>query len=312
MTILPPLEFKGKGTPVEGEPVPGFRMRYRWFKEWERIFDLQIALVRQDINRAKAEDKLVLYLSCPISSRGGSHSLTNVAIARFTERRLIAEWGQRFWFLNPAQYQLESKEGTGLIYAHAKALKMSEKDIANLPSPGGGDYMRMWTKVLVEDEDAPYVPEAEVGKFENCGRSFDAYYFIGPTDMRRYFTSDGATNISAGIEENFIRQFGMDPDFADEYSVNGIEWGVPSLANSQQRFEWERKRKDFIRYYSLRAGVAASKGSHDEWNILRLLNEKRLELMPGSVGDRIASFFDGRPVDLSSMVTAAPKGYELP
>ena len=113
---LQPLKFTGEGTPVEAEPVAGFpNMRFRWYRDWEPIFDRQIKSVRQDIARARVEDKFVLYLSCPISSRGGSHSLTNVAIAPFTERRLITEWGQRFWFLNPAQYQMESKEGTGLI-----------------------------------------------------------------------------------------------------------------------------------------------------------------------------------------------------
>jgi hypothetical protein len=312
-----PIKFEGKGNLISARPVADFPMQFRWYREWEPIFDRQIDLVRQDIARAKAEDKFVLYLSCPISSRGGSHSLTNVAIARFTERRLlIAEWGQRFWFLNPAQYQLESKEGTGLIFAHAKALGLSVKDLAKLPPPSGGDYMRMWTKVLVEDDDLPFIRAEDRGKFKNCGRNFDAYYFIGAADMRRYFTSDGTTNISAAIEENFVRQYGTDPDFANEFSVDGIKWGQqPSAKNAEQqdslRFEWERRRKDFFRYYSLRAGVFASKGSHDEWNILRHLNEKRMTSMPGAVGDRIAAFYDGCQVDLGAMITSVPKGYEL-
>ncbi len=200
---LQPLKFTGEGTPVETEPVAGFPMRFRWYREWEPIFDRQIKLVRQDIARARAEDKFVLYLSCPISSRGGSHSLTNVAIARSTERRLITEWGQRFWFLNPAQYQMESKEGTGLILAHAEALGRTPEDLGKLPEPGGGDYMRMWTKVLVEDEDASFLSEAEKGKYLNAGRSFDAYYFIGPSDMRSYFTAEGASTVAPAIEMDF-------------------------------------------------------------------------------------------------------------
>jgi len=33
--------------------------------------------------------------------------------------------------------------------------------------------------------------------------------------------------------------------------------------------------REFRNYYGLRASVAASRGSHDEWNIVRLINERR-------------------------------------
>ena len=79
------------------------------------IFDLQIDLVKSDIRRARAEGKLIVYLSCPISSRGGGYHGTNVDIAKYTERALLQRWGEGFWILNPVQYQLESKAGTGLM-----------------------------------------------------------------------------------------------------------------------------------------------------------------------------------------------------
>ncbi len=110
-----------------------------------------------------------------------------------------------------------------------------------------------------------------------------------------------------------MRQFGTDPDFVDEFTIEGITWGSPGSNPDQarKRFHWERTRKDFIRFYSLRAGAFGSKGSHDEWNILRHLNEKRARLMPGGIGDRIAAFYDGHQVDLAALVTAVPRGYQL-
>jgi hypothetical protein len=53
--------------------VSGFPLKYIWHTgPWYDICELQIAKLRRDILRAKAEDKLAIYLSCPISSREGT------------------------------------------------------------------------------------------------------------------------------------------------------------------------------------------------------------------------------------------------
>jgi len=65
-----------------GRPVPAFPMRYRWQLQWEALFDCQVELLRQDIKRARADDRVIVYLSCPISSRGGGYRITNVDIAK--------------------------------------------------------------------------------------------------------------------------------------------------------------------------------------------------------------------------------------
>jgi len=41
--------------------------------------------------------------------------------------------------------------------------------------------------------------------------------------------------------------------------------------------EGKVNKAGFRRYYGLRASVAFSKGSHDEWNIVRMINQKRRE-----------------------------------
>src|ERR1039457_1938372 len=107
--------------PTSGAPVsslPGIRFTWQ-AGTWCELFDIHADFIKQEILRQLASERLVVYLSCPVSSRGGSVSLTNVEVANATLLRLTREWGARFWFLNPSQYQLESKHGTGLIRQHA-------------------------------------------------------------------------------------------------------------------------------------------------------------------------------------------------
>src|ERR1044071_5463633 len=104
------------------EPVPGFG-KFRWCGgEWQPIFDRQIEVIKSDLARAHAEDRVIIYLSCPISARGGGSSLTNTDIAHFTARRLMHTGGERVFVLNPAAYQMESREGTGLILERIREL----------------------------------------------------------------------------------------------------------------------------------------------------------------------------------------------
>ena len=295
----------------EGRPVSDFSIEFRWqTTEWLALFDEQVSLIQEDIARARAEGRVIVYLSCPISSRGGGYHGTNVDIARHTQGRLLADWGHRFWILNPAQYQMESKEGTGLIRRHARTLGISESTLHGLPRPTGGDYMRMWTRVLVEDHRG------------NFGMDFDAFYFLGPSDVRDFFTRGGAVTVTAGVEEYFARKYSMDPDFRDYYSRPGIAWDpgweqTAKKRGEQQKLreEWEEARKRFFRFYAVRGSIAFSLGSHDEWNILRLLNEKRLQASEsktrpsGDVGELIAGFFDGRQVAPAAVAAAISGGY---
>lgn len=297
--------------------VEGYPFVYPWSEKWRPIFDEQIELIREDIARAKASDKLIVYLSCPISSRGGGDSRTNVEIARATEVRLLHEWGHRFWFLNPARYQMESKEGVGLMERHAKALGVP------LPKspPSGGDYMRMWTKVLIE-ETPPKLANPNPEPPRRLGEQFDAYYFLGPSDVHRFFGAGHGTTLTDAIEAGLARSYATDPDFRDAYEVPGIEWGQKAKTAPNDvaappkglRAEWEERRKKYFRYYAVRAGVNYSLGSHDEWNILVEINKRRVKALdknglPG-VGDLLAGFFEGRQVAPGAAVTQVDRGYD--
>lgn len=283
------------------EPVLGFPLKFRWHAgAWEKIFDLQAELIRSDIKRAVLGGKIVVYLSCPISGRGGGHAGTNVEIAKFTERRLLTEWGERFWILNPAQYQLESKEGKALLELHAKnagvdlpaLLELGIKD--EKERVGGGDYMRMWTKVLVEDPPGSSLPP--VGE-RNLGGDFEAYYFLGPSDARAFFSADSRVAVGAAVEEYFARKYAIDRDFRDSFSSEET---------------WDRDRRGFLVYYSLRVGAGVSFGSHDEWQILRLINQARRKVVDGrfaGIPNQIAAFFDGKAVPMSAAEADLSLGY---
>ena len=248
----------------------------------------------------------MVFLSTPLSGRGGGHFATNVEIADHTARRIMESWGHRFWVLNPGRYQMESKEGTGLMHLHAADLSRDtgrEIDVDELfrtSPPTGGDYMRMWTRVLVEDGG------------ENHGRRWDAIYFLGPGDVRDFFTEGGSRTWTAGVEEYFARKLTMNRDFREYFEPPFYAAAGNRLSRGSERQEWQRLRDAFFRYYTVRGGVNFSLGSHDEWNIWRLLNERRRAASAHGVSEQIAGFFEDAQLDPAAHATATAPGYQMP
>lgn len=315
---------------VTGEPVPGFPIKFTWRTDnWLRIFDRQAELIKSDIARARADGRLAVYLSCPISSRGGGWSGTNVDIARHTERHFLQQWGEGFWVLNPVQYQLESKAGTGLIVSHATDLGINLEELLASGLPGGGDYLRMWTRVLVEDG------------IDNLGRNFAAFYFLGPSQVQSFFLGNGSTSLTAGIQSYFARKFESDATFRETFSAHNpsamnIPAGILSYVAERgkdaqvfagnaaankappapnERAAWQRQRDEFLRFYALRASANFSLGCHDEWLLLRAINAGRRKssarpsMLDGDVGDQLAAFFDGTQVSPADTEATISRGY---
>lgn len=279
------------------KPVQGFPIKFEWQQGvWEDIFDKHIDYIQDELRRAQAEDRVIVYLSCPISSCGGGHHRTNVDIAAHTACRLMMQWGPRFFILNPTQYQLESKEGTGLIRRHVERIALETGQTINIDQlieespPTGGDYMRMWTKVLVED----FYLNDEKRRNKNRGGLFDTYYFLAFSDMWDFFTKGGATTVTVGVEEYFSRKFSMDPEFRSFFS---------SSTN------WEKLRKEFFRFYAVRGSADFSKGCHDEWNIWFELNKMRMSDPDYGLGEQIAGYFDGKQIDPGSSENRITQGY---
>jgi len=312
-----------------GEPVADFPIRFTWHKwYWPCIFDKQVDLIRSDIKRARADGKLIVYLSCPISGRGGGDQSTNVEIAKGVERRLLSQWGERFWVLNPAQYQLESKEGTGLMEKHAAECDYDLAELRQAAPPSGGDYMRMWTQVLVVDQGVYDFkdPSSREPKLKDSSQHFDAFYFLGPKDVYDFFLGGSQITLTAAIETYFARKFATNADFRAIYSIPDLAWGAdgqsdPTRTVAQNRaladlkVRWAEMRRQFVRFYSLRASVNFSLGSHDEWEIFRQINIRRrqaLEVQDGDnlgVPEQIAGFFDQSQIDPAASEAILSRGY---
>jgi len=137
----------------------------------------------------------------------------------------------------------------------------------------GADFMYMWTQIL----------EGPTG----LGEDFDFFYFAGPTDFGRKFSLTGQGDLET-LEAWF-------DSHAAEY---------PDLKKSIDQDGAAKTKAGFRNYYGLRASVAYSYGSHDEWNIARLINDRRRGATDFGIANQLSVLFDGRPV--------SPGGYENP
>jgi len=52
-----------------------------------------------------------------------------------------------------------------------------------------------------------------------------------------------------------------------------------------------------------------SRGAHDEWNIIRTLNDRRRADAKLGTGAQIAVLFDGRPISPSAIEAGVSDGY---
>jgi len=138
----------------------------------------------------------------------------------------------------------------------------------NLPaSASGADYMYMWTQIL----------EGRNG----FGEDFDFFYFVGPSDFAHFFRLSGDGDIGR-ISTYFDNRIKSDADLRKAVDQGKIT------------------KSSFRIYYGLRASVAFSLGSHDEWNISHLINDRRRGVSELGIANQIPIFFDGHPVPPAS------------
>ena len=145
---------------------------------------------------------------------------------------------------------------------------------ADLPKGTGADYMLMWATLI---EGA-----------EGLGE-FDFVYFAGPQDFARYFGFDG-NNDMAKLDAYFDKRLKSNPDF-EKTVQNGLT------------------KAAFRKYYAIRASSSVSRGAHDEWNIFRLINERRRADPKLGTGNQIPVMFDGRGVDPADSEAPVSEGY---
>ena len=168
-----------------------------------------------------------------------------------------------------AKAAIEKRFGSEFVYV----LNPGTLD-ADLPKGTGADYMLMWTSLL-EGSDG-------LG-------DFDFVYFAGPQDFGRYFGFDGNNDV-AKLDAYFDKRVKADPEF-DKAVQNGLT------------------KTSFRRYYALRASSTVSRGAHDEWNIFRMINERRRADAKLGTPNQIPMLFDGRSIAPADAELAVSEGY---
>ena len=246
------------GTPAAAECKPPrtpettvLGMKYCVDPAFAATIVAQVQRIRGDVRAQRHAGKLIVYASTPISPRGGGDERVNLQVAASVKARLEREYGSAVWVLDPGAYQMEPVGGR---------------------SPGGEEYMLMWTQVLAGDDGA--------------GRDFDMVHFTGPGDMRAFFGCGGA-DVTGCVER-----------YAESRAIANAEFRRTVAADPT-------RRSAFVRYYALRASSAFSKGAHDEWNIVVRISRRR------ALGEQVAVFFDGRPASPAEMETELSPGYEF-
>jgi hypothetical protein len=144
-----------------------------------------------------------------------------------------------------------------------------------LPNGSGADYMLMWTSIL-EGRDG-------------LGEDLDFVYFAGPQDFARVLDLDGTADMSK-IDQYFEKRLKTDPGLE-----KAVKAGLTKAA--------------FRNYYALKASSAFSRGAHDEWNIIRLINERRRNDSKLGIADQLPVLFDGRGVPASDSESTVSDGY---
>jgi hypothetical protein len=162
-----------------------------------------------------------------------------------------------------AKERIEARFGADHLWMLNPAMK--EVDLTTPSGARGahGEYMLMWTKVL----------EGTGG----MGEDFDFVYFAGPSDFAAFFGLTGKGDMNT-IAKYYDERLEKDPGLKREVERGRIT------------------KNAFRNYYTLRASVSFSNGAHDEWNIVRILNERRrADAKFGNTG-QIPMFFNGQAV----------------
>ena len=147
--------------------------------------------------------------------------------------------------------------------------------------------------------------------------------------MLRGIISTACGWIAIQAEGHFADEFATDADFRDSYSLSGLVWrlgwqddaslsAADKLTQLNLRRQWRELRRQYLRFYALRASVNFSLGSHDEWEIFRQINLRRREKGVAANGDnaevteQLAGFFDQNQIDPGAAEAPTSRGYAMP
>lgn len=162
-----------------------------------------------------------------------------------------------------AKERIEGRFGAEHVWVLNPAMKEADLTAPSGARGGHGEYMLMWTRVL----------EGQGG----LGEDFDFVYFAGPSDFASFFGLTGQNDMEV-LAKYFDKRVAEDAGLRREVDRGRVS------------------RASFRNYYALRASVSFSNGAHDEWNIVRLLNERRRTDPKFGNAGQLPKLFDGRAV----------------
>lgn len=162
-----------------------------------------------------------------------------------------------------AKERIEARFGAEHTWVLNPAMKEADLSAPSGARGGHGEYMLMWTRVL---EGA-----------NGLGEDFDFVYFAGPSDFASFFALTGQNDMDV-LAKYFDKRLAEDAGLRREVERGRVN------------------RASFRNYYALRASVSFSNGAHDEWNIVRLLNERRRADPKFGNAGQLPKLFDGRAV----------------
>lgn len=156
--------------------------------------------------------------------------------------------------------RVEARLGPNSAWLLDPTAREADLPTLNNVRAGQGDYLLMWTRILEG-------PKA-------LGDDFDFIYFVGPSDFAAFFGLTGKDDMDK-IAAYFDDRLAKDADFK-----RAVDRGLTKTA--------------FRNYYALRASAAFSVGAHDEWNVIRIVNQRRRDDKAFGMPNQLPVMFDGR------------------
>lgn len=149
--------------------------------------------------------------------------------------------------------------------------------------------MRTWTRVLAEDDYLTDPPGLLSRQKLQLGGLFDAL------EVRH----------RPRLQERLVGPLTSGP-FPADGSRRPLDLTDPEEAQMR-----EARCKEFVRFYTVRAGGSYSLGCHDEWNIFVRLNKARAEHPAYGFGELIAAYYGGRARSMAESEMGTSPGYEV-
>ncbi len=171
--------------------------------------------------------------------------------------------------------RVEARLGANSAWLLNPAARDADLPTLNNVRAGQADYLLMWTRIL----EGP----------KGLGEDLDFVYFVGPSDYAAFFGLTGKDDMDR-ISAYFDDRVAKDPALKA-----AVERGSTS-------------RTAFRNYYGLRASVAFSVGAHDEWNVIRTVNQRRRDDPAYGMANQLPVLFDGHAVSSGEYETPVTGG----